>query len=433
MKKNIYILIFLVLASIYSVFAASFYEGDDLCTESLLMVNTDTEMIVFEKNSHIRRSMASLTKIMTYIITAENIKNMDSDVVLINENIWNVLDNESSMSNIRVGDKLSVLDLLNCLMIPSGNDAAQVLANYVGGGSIDKFIDMMNKKAQDLGCYDTHFTNPHGLYDPNHYSTVYDMYIIAKYAMNLPYFMDIIGKTEYKLFNDDRPILRTSNKLINPSEPDYYYPYASGIKTGWHSDAGRCIISSATKNGVTYICSALGAPNFDKDGNKIDKNFAILESIKLYKWAFDNLAIKTLADKHTPMGQTKLGLAWRKDKLLLNPESDLKLVIPKDAEISNIDVKLSVPESIDAPVEMGDLIGNAVLFYKGQKIAETELVAGETVSKSVLLFAIRTISEIFMSKVLLMSICLIIFLIVFYILITVIKNRGKRIGRYRKT
>ena len=158
--------------------------------------------------------------------------------------------------------------LLHGLMIRSGNDASLVLADYVCNGDINQFVEMMNQKAQELGCQDTHFTNPHGLHDENHYTTARDLYLITKYAMTLPNFMEISSKVSYVLPATNKQETRritTTNHLINQNaEGNYYYMYAKGIKTGAHDQAGYCLVSTAIRNGYSYMCVALGAPSVDE-------------------------------------------------------------------------------------------------------------------------------------------------------------------------
>lgn len=407
--------------------SVSFYDGEEIKTDSVLMINTDTDTIVFEKNSQKRRSMASLTKIMTYIITAEKVSDMISEKVEVKKEILDLLDKNSSVAGLRAGDVFSVFDLLHCLMVCSGNDAAWTLADYVGGGSVENFVEMMNQKADEIGCTDTHFVNPDGIYDENHYSNAWDMYKITRYAMKLPYFMEICGKREYKLFNDDRPILRTTNKMMNPGEKMYYCPYVKGIKTGWHSQAGRCLISFAQKGDISYVCVALGGSELDENGDEIDENVAMLDTKKLYTWAFDNLIFKNVIDKNNPIGQTGIKYAWRKDRLVLAPEANISLLLPKKTEISDIEISLNLPESVTAPVESGDIVGNAKLIYSGETLKEINVVSAETVPMSPVVFIIDNIKNIIFSRSFL--IILILLGVLAYMFFASKSNKRKRTRR----
>lgn len=427
--KKLFLKLFLILIffSIVGVQygVALFYNGDKIETDSVLLVNTDTQTSVFEKNSEKRRSMASLTKIMTYIIVIENVKDPKREKIKVKRQVLNLVDEDSSVAGLKENDELTVFDFLHCLMIKSGNDAALVLADYVGKDSIDNFIDMMNTKAQELGCADTNFINADGMYHENHYSTAKDMCKITQYAMKLPYFMEICGKTQYKVFNDDRPVLRTTNKMMEPGEKEYYYPYVKGIKTGWHSEAGRCLISYATKDSVSYLCVAMGGPETDINGDKIKENFAMLDTKKLFTWAFANLSLKTMVKKDEPLGQVKLKYAWRKDKVILSPEMAVKMIVPKEISFSDLKIEYVLPDFISAPVEAGDLIGTAKLKFDNDILLETNLVSGETAQFNFFAFIIQKAKDIILSKIFIILVGCLLMLLGGYLLLLRVSNRGK--------
>ena len=185
----------MLFASAFSTSAVSYdYESWEdaepkLYSDTILLVNMDTGVVVYEKDCHERRYPASLTKIMTYIVALENIEDVENTRIEIKQDVIDLLSGTgSSMSGLdyKIGQKIKAIDLLYCLMVSSGNDAALVLADYIGGGDIDLFVDAMNEKAAELGLEDTHFVNPHGLHDPDHYSTAYDIYTMASYALAPP-------------------------------------------------------------------------------------------------------------------------------------------------------------------------------------------------------------------------------------------------------
>ena len=191
--------------------AAIFNIDFELKCKSVYLENLDTDSPVFEKDADARRFPASTTKIMTYIITAEHISDFKNTYVTVKDKVLSALDGTgSSTAGLVAGEKLSIYQLLCSMMIPSGNDAALILADYVGGGDTSRFVEMMNQKAQELGCTGTHFSNPHGLNDPNHYTTVRDMGKIAKYAMTLPEFNNITNMTGSDCLGEDRYLIITN-------------------------------------------------------------------------------------------------------------------------------------------------------------------------------------------------------------------------------
>ena len=202
-------------SSIVTTGAISYSNDVKTQSDSILLVNMDSGQTVFEKDADSKRYPASTTKIMTYIIVVENIEDLDNTRVPIKEEVLAQLEGTgSSLANLEdhIGETMSVIDLLYSMMVPSGNDASVVLADYVGGGNIDSFVDMMNKKAEELGCENTHFENPEGLHDENHYTTARDMYKIATYALTLPKFSEITNTTTYYCEGDEVPLITNTTQ-----------------------------------------------------------------------------------------------------------------------------------------------------------------------------------------------------------------------------
>ena len=417
--------------------AATFDIDFDTSCKSLYLENLDTGITVYEKEANTRRYPASTTKIMTYIVTVENVSDLKNTYVTVKGDILHMLDGTgSSMAGLVENEKVSVYQLLCCLMIHSGNDAALVLADYVGKGDISKFVDMMNAKAKELGCKNTHFANPHGLNDPNHYTTATDMATMAKYALTLPEFSDITNTVISYCLGDDRYLLTTNYMIDSSRGGDYYYPYARGIKTGsTGNDSGYCLVSTAVKNGYTYLCVAFGAPYEDKNGNSYD-NGAMIDSKNLYEWAFNNLEIKTIMDKNDLVKEIKLNYAWNKDSVQLTPATSYSTILPDDVNISSIDKTYDIPDSIDAPVKEGDKVGSVTLSYANQELVTIDLLASETVERSELLTAIDGLNTIITSKWFIIAVAAVVVLFIAYIIVATVYNRRKRnqrpVKKYRK-
>lgn len=417
--------------------AAEFDIGFETSCKSIYLENIDTGNVVYSKEPDARRYPASTTKIMTYIITAEHVSDFKNTYVTVKGSILHMLDGTgSSVAGIEEKEKLSVYQLLNCLMIPSGNDAALILADYIGEGDIDKFVEMMNKKAEELGCENTHFANPHGLNDPQHYTTVRDMAKITKYALTLPDFAEITNTVTSDCLGEDRYLVTTNYMIDSVRGGDYYYDYAKGIKTGsTGNDSGYCLVSTAAKGGYTYLCVAYGAPYENEDGEAYD-NGAMIDSKKLYEWAFDNLSIKTIIDKNDLVKEIDLEFAWNKDKLQLSPSNSYSTILPDDVAVSSIDKTFDLPEKISAPVKEGDKIGTVTLSYANNELVTIDLVASESVDRSELLIAINAIKRIMTSKWFVIAVCVIGVLVFVYIIVIVVYRRKKKtqrpVKKYRK-
>ncbi len=230
---------------------------DQLVAKSAILIEENTGEVIFEKNADEVMFPASTTKILTVLlgITIGENNGIMNDTVTASEDAVNLPEGSSAIP-LSAGEEINFTDLLYATMVKSGNDGANMIAETISG-SVPAFVDLMNQAAAAMGCNNTHFTNPHGLHDDNHYTTVRDMAIIAREAMKNSTFRQIASTTSYALPKSNLQRARTLN-LDNPmmvpgDKNDYYYPYETGIKTGNTDQAGRCFVGSATKAGVSLI------------------------------------------------------------------------------------------------------------------------------------------------------------------------------------
>ncbi len=221
-----------------------------------LLMDETTGQVLASKNPHDHRPMASTTKMMTSLVTLE--KARLTDVVTAGKNVKV----DPTIIGLDPGDTLTVEQMLYGLMLVSGNDAAVALAEHVGG-SIPGFADMMNAKATQLGLKDTHFVNPHGFDDPKHYSSAYDLAVLARTALQNPVFARIVSTKEYRIDAPIRWVFKNSNQLLNT------LPGADGVKTGYTDEAGRCLVSSATRRGHRAIAVVLDGPDMYEDSGAL--------------------------------------------------------------------------------------------------------------------------------------------------------------------
>lgn len=436
MKKKLSVISALIMSIVIiavSVVPASAVKNTidfDTKTDILYLVNLDTDTVVYSKNSDKKCYPASTTKIMTYIITTEKVANLEDTKVEIKEDLLNELAGTgSSLSGLDqyVGKKLSVFQLLHCMMISSGNDAALVLADYVGNGDVSAFVKLMNDKAKELGCKDTNFVNPHGLHDDKQYTTAEDMLKIARYAMTTPYFTDITNTVEYYIEGDDENPLVNTNKMINPDEEGYYYKYAKGIKTGTTDEAGHCLVSTALKDDVSYMCVAYNAPCYDADGNELETNYAILESKKLYEWAYDNVSMRTVLGNEDKVCSVNVNYGEGADKVDLVPEFEYSTMLSKNVKDSDIKIETKCQDAVDAPVKEGTVLGTASISYNGEELTKVNLVAADTVEKSQLKYIMTVVGNIVASPLFLIIVGIIAVLFIAYvILVTRASSKKKR-------
>lgn len=368
------IMILIMSVSVLSASAADYGCDIDTYSTNVYVENLLTGTVVYSKKPDEQVPPASLTKIMTYIVVAENIPDLENTYITVTAEALEALDPESSVMGLTgyIGSQFSVLDLLYGLMLPSGNDAALVLADYVGDGSVDNFVDMMNRKAGQLGCSSTHFVNPHGLYDSKHYSTALDLSVMVKYAMDKPYFREISGTAKYQVEGMSEP-LETTNYMIDPLRPEYYYEYATGVKTGYTDEAGKCLISTAKNGDYEYLCIALGSPYSYAE----NINYAMIDSKALYEWMFSNITYSTILSKTDVVDSLAVEFVWGSEFADIVPENDVVALLPNDYDQSLISTKVELPDYVRAPVELNEVIGTVSVYYDEELIGTTNLISNE--------------------------------------------------------
>ena len=432
MKRVSVIALFVIMVCL-SVFPASavdymFYA--ETVSKSVYLESLSAKTVVYEKDADRRSYPASTTKIMTYIITAENVSDFDQTAVTIRQDAIEGLDPESTVMGLssHIGEQVSVRDLLYGLMLPSGNDAALVLADYVGG-SIPEFVSKMNAKAAELGCTNTHFVNPHGLFDSEHYTTARDMAQIAKYAMTLPGFMEICNTVYYT--PDGFDTLHNTNYMLDEYAEDgaYYYPYTRGIKTGYLDEAGKCLVTSSDKEGDQYICVCLGADySFSEN-----INYAMKDTAKLYDWAYENLGVQTIYSPSDSLASVDVKYVREGKTLSAVPEKEITAFLPKQYDKKRLDTRISCPDQVEAPVKKGDVLGTVSVRYEDLELGTVNLVATEDVERNVSHLRAFVQEHTKLTVISAVSLLLlIIFLIVLIRIKSVRKRRGKRPSNGRR-
>ena len=361
---------------------------------AVILVDGDNHEVLYEFHARERMYPASTTKIMTSLVVLDAVESgqlsLDTQVTASAQAVdlpWN-----SSTAGIKAGETLSVLDLLYCDLLPSGNEACNILAEAVAGTQAE-FVARMNAKAQQLGTQDTHFTNPHGLHDPEHYTTAYDIYLMARAAMEHETFRTIVRSAYHTLpatnLQPERTIY-SSNGLLSSfySGSGYTYGKAVGIKTGYTGEAGRCLASAAVDElGRTFYCVVLGTE--DENGHK----FSFSETKRLLEWAFQNFHRVTLLDKDTENVLREVGVTLSDDAdyVLAQPVGELQATMPSDFDPKRAELLMDLPESIEAPITAGDKLGTVTFRYDGVDYGTLDMAAVDSVARSDFLYAVQQI------------------------------------------
>lgn len=438
MKKYRFLSCLLALATLFSVLTVPALALDDPqpnCGAAIL-VDGDYGDILYAKNAYERMYPASTTKIMTSLLVLEAIERgditLDMPVSASASSIASI-PADSSTAGIKAGEILTVEQLLYCDLVISANEACAILAELVGG-TLDDFVDLMNTRAAELGMENTHFVNPHGYHDENHYTTAYDLYLVARETMKHEIFRTIVSTPKYVVpatnMSEER-VLRTTNALLdNWRITGYTYSRAVGIKTGSTNAAGQCLVSAAVDDlGRTFYCVVLNAENVvEESGNVIRYSFR--ESRRLLEWGFKNFKRIPLMDETLVIREVPVALS-DKDHVLVQPAGAIERTMPIDYNPDLAKFVIDLPESVDAPVAPHQKLGTVTIVYDGEELGTLDLVAMDGAERSALQFYFKVIRECFetwWAKVLVIVFIVLILLLILWL--GVIRPRRNR--RYRR-
>ena len=381
-KISLSLILILIINFIFltNVFAT---EPPDVIAGAAYSVELSTGKVIFERNAHERKYPASTTKIMTALLTLENCEL--TDTATASYNAISIIPSGYSTAKIQVGETLSIENLLYALMLPSANEAANILAEHIAG-SVASFATMMNTRAEELGCESTHFVNPNGIHNDDHYTTAYDLYLITKEAMKNETFRKIVATTTYtlpateKYENNDR-ICKNTNQLIHPDKSkkasNYYYKYCIGVKTGYTTQAQNCLVSVASKDGLEFLNVVLDAGSTE-DG----LNGRFTDSIALFNNAYDNYAMDTLKSENDVIKTVEIKNATKKTKNLeLLSKNTLTAFHNLAIDLASLEPEITFIEDFKAPIKKGEVVGTAKYIVDDLEY-ETEIIAGSDVEKS---------------------------------------------------
>lgn len=346
--------------------------------EAAFLINPGTGVVIYEKNADQRMYPASTTKIMTAYLA---LTKLDLNAQYTASATAVDIDRDGSNMGLSQGEILTGRQLIDSLMIHSANDAANVLAEAVSG-SIPEFVKLMNSTAKDLGMTGTHFANPHGYHDDNHYTTARDMAILASKAMENKIFAEMSAMKRLTIpptnkYAEER-VFSTRNALINPySNINLRYTSATGIKTGHTSNAGYCFVGSSTlkSNGNMELISVVfKSTSYDQ---------AFYDTINLFEYARKNYYVKTVVDAEELASTCKVKWAKGKDHLILKTNADVKTVLPRYTTLEDhLERKIEINKNIVAPIKKGDELGTVKVYYDGELVAQSKLYASRSVSRS---------------------------------------------------
>lgn len=345
----------------------------DLVSNAAIVMDAASGQILYEKNAYDKKYPASITKILTTLLALENNVDPDETITMSENAIWGI-ERDSTNIGLDVGEQVTIKDLLYATMVKSANECAYALAEIVAG-DIESFADLMNKRAEEIGCQNTHFVTPNGLHDDNHYTCAYDMALITKTALQNDTFREIAGTLNYtvpatNLTDETRP-LWNGNKMINPAEP-YYYEYCEGGKTGYTTVANNTLVTFAKKDGLELICVVL-----DCDGAK----YAYTDSRALYNYCYNNYSYfyplsdfsfeseeNSASDNSSVLQNYYSSLDH--DLVDLTVDKNYSLLVSRSMDTTQISQEVKLYDKADQ-----DVLGEINFYYDGEQIGTTPITS----------------------------------------------------------
>jgi len=329
-----------------------------LTARAALLLDQATKRILYSKNAHEKLPMASTTKIMTAILALES--GRMADVVRVSERAVQI---GGSSIYLEAGEKKTLEELVWGLLLRSGNDAAIAIAEHLSG-NVEKFAELMTRRAAELGARQTKFSNPHGLHQEDHYTTAYDLALLAAHAMSKPEFREMAATREKKISWGDRPegrLLRNQNKLLT------MYEGAEGIKTGWTTPAGRCFVGASSRNGWRLVGVVLNAPQMWED------------SVRLFDFGYQHYRWETVIRAGQPLKRAAVVRGVR-DNVMLVAESEVGIPLKED-EVDYLRFRFHIREPLNAPLSAGERVGELQIYFGNTLVRTVSLLAGDAVQR----------------------------------------------------
>lgn len=437
MKKLLSVFMSIVIISLtffcvpFTAKAATYTPNVKIYADAYMLISLDDDShpVVAEKNADKRKYPASLTKIVTTMVTLNKVQNLSQTTTVSKSSIEALYGTGAQVAGLKIGQTITIEELLYLTMVHSACDACQVLAEFVSG-SVPAFVEEMNNWVKSLGCKDTNFVNPDGLHDPNHYTTPSDMAKITLAAMKNEIFNKISSTQQYKF---GKLNFIHTNYMLDKFHVTYYYPYAQGIKTGSTEQAGYCVITKASKGGYNYLAIVMDSPIEVLDGIKTKCSF--IDAKSLFDWAFDSLKYTTVVRKNDIAYELPVNNGKDADTVQLVVKDDVTTLVPSTLDPSNVIIEpVDPPESLDAPVTKDDFVCKANVIFGEKTIVTVDLVAAKTVELSTFLKILNALKKFFTNKIVLTVLGVIVLLAILYIVTFVrrLRRDKERVAKRRR-
>ena len=452
MKKIRFLTLILLFSLLCAVGAPSVYalEPPQIEGTYCVLLETNTDTVLYEKGAYERAYPASLTKMMTVLLAIEAAEEQRtlpngtvcslSAEVTANPGFNFDMIADGSTADILQGETMTLEDLLYCAMLSSANEACNVIAEYIGG-TVSGFVDMMNERAAQLGCTGTHFANTHGLPNDNHYTTAWDLSLIARECVTHTLFRELCGTKSIGLNPTNMSagrILSNTNALINANEHypgNYLYEGAAGIKTGFTAAAGYCLASLATRDGVNNIqllSIVLHSPAYDDNGDGIiDRYCNFTDSATLFDWGFDNWSYREVIRSTDIITEVPVAMGDGTDTVAVRPSSSIVRLLPNDEDLAAYQKIPTIyaqadGKELEAPISAGQVLGEISVVKDGRTVGTSSLVASTDVNLSRVLYMRTEISNTLHRPIVKWTFWLLVLGTFFYVFIVVRYRRRRK-------
>lgn len=352
------------------------------------LYNFENDVLLYELNPDTRIFPASTVKLMTGILAVEALGSTPDKTITVTAEMLNKV--VGNNMGLKVGEVVTVQDMLHGLLLNGANDAAQVLAVTVGG-SVEDFVEKMNEKAQYLGAYDTFYTNPTGMHSDAMITTVSDTARIAKYAYSLPGFTEITSLSKYVMDatnkSDYRNLYNRNGQISRFYEPNYTYSGSLGMNAGYTKQAGYCLVSVARREELTYLCIVMNAEGSDEGIMSYENTKSLLD------YAFQSFGYVEVLSQKQRMCEVEVSLSSTVDYVTLVPAESIVRYLPTDYDPQKLQFSCTYDESLTAPVQEGSVHGTVTVLYDNEILGATDLISTASVSRSEFLFMLQRIKD----------------------------------------
>ena len=426
------VLVVSIMTTLLLPFQSLALEPPEFHGKNAILVDANYNEVLYEVGGYDKVYPASITKVMTALLTLEAIEagQITAQTQVTASATATTIPEGSSTANIQAGEVLTVEQLLYCLLLPSANEASQILAETVGG-DIDTFVGMMNDKAKELGCENTHFANPHGFHDPDHYTTPYDITLFMKAAMEYDLFQDVVTSPNYTIpatnLSEERIVRNTNALTSNWKYTGYLYTPGTGGKTGSTDEAGKCLVETAKKGDSYLISVVMGEPEFITLADGTEKVAEFYDTIQLLDWGFENFQRTVISEDSEVVAKVNVTLSTQTDQVMVRPSGTIARTLPKDVDVDQMEKVINLfNDTVEAPVEQGAVLGTMVLKYEGEEYGTLDLVADSSVERSELLYRLDRIQKFFQNWWVKLLLVIVVVAVVALLLRTFVFRKSRR-------